>query len=497
LTGNDLDYRESTSGKAQLLWTPTANWEARVIVNAERARDGDYALSDLGGLRQAPHETARDLEGRTDRDIFSTSILTRREGARFALSTTTGIVRWKTQDVTDLDYTPLPLIRRDNAEETVQFTQEVRLASAPSASISLADRVALGWQVGGFVFTQNYEQLALNDFAPFVLPFVDFPVRQISPDADLDDFGASLYGQGTFTVNDRLDLIAGARFDHESKTAVLESGFDPIIAPPAVVDTEESFSNISPQFAAAYRFGPAQTVYASAARGFKAGGFNPTSPAGSEAYGEELAWHVEGGMKTSGMNGRLRFNAAVFWIDWQDLQLNLPNPQSPTQFYIANVGGASSRGVEFEVNARAAQGVDLFGSFGYTNARFSDGTLSSGVDVSDNRIPNTPNYTAAFGAHLSRTLTAETTVYGQADVTFFGDFKYDDMNLAGQDAYSLTSLRAGARWNRLFVEGWVRNAFDTFYIPVALQYDPRLAPSGFLGESGRPRTFGVTGGFRF
>ena len=497
VTGNDLDYRESTSGKAQLLWTPTASWEARVIVNAERARDGDYALSDLGGLRQNAYETSRDFEGRTDRDIFSTSILTRREGTRFALSTTTGIVRWKTQDVTDLDYTPLPLIRRDNTEETMQFTQEVRLASAPAASVKLADRVSLGWQVGGFLFTQNYEQLALNDFSPFVLPFIDFPVRQISPDADLDDVGASLYGQGTFTVNGRLDLIAGARFDHENKKALLESGFDPIIAPPVVVDTEESFSNVSPQFGAAYRLSPARTVYASAARGFKAGGFNPASPAGSEAYGEELAWHVEGGVKTSGLNGRVRVNAAVFWIDWQDLQLNLPDPASPTQFYIANVGGASSRGVEFEVNARATPGVDLFGSFGYTNARFAEGTFSSGADVSDHRIPNTPNYTAMFGAHLSRALTSETTLYGQADVSVFGDFKYDDMNFAGQDAYSLTNLRAGARWNRLFVEGWIRNAFDTFYIPVALQYDPALAPSGFLGESGRPRTFGLTGGFRF
>jgi outer membrane receptor for ferric coprogen and ferric-rhodotorulic acid len=206
---------------------------------------------------------------------------------------------------------------------------------------------------------------------------------------------------------------------------------------------------------------------------------------------------VEGGVKTTVMNGRVRFNAAVFWIDWQDLQLNLPDPASPISFYISNVGEASSRGVEFEVNARAAQGVDVFGSFGYTNARFADGTFSSGMDVSDNRIPNTPNYTAVVGTYLSRALTSETTLYGQADITFFGDFKYDDTNFAGQDAYSLTNLRAGARWNRLFVEGWIRNAFDTFYVPVALQYDPSLAPSGFLGESGRPRTFGITGGFRF
>ena len=35
ITGNDLDYREATSGKAQLLWTPAANWETRFILSGE------------------------------------------------------------------------------------------------------------------------------------------------------------------------------------------------------------------------------------------------------------------------------------------------------------------------------------------------------------------------------------------------------------------------------------------------------------------------------
>ena len=60
--------------------------------------------------------------------------------------------------------------------------------------------------------------------------------------------------------------------------------------------------------------------------GYKAGGFNPASPAGSEAYGEEHTWHVEGGVKTLWASGRVSANAAVFYIDWDDLQLNLPNP---------------------------------------------------------------------------------------------------------------------------------------------------------------------------
>ena len=81
--------------------------------------------------------------------------------------------------------------------------------------------------------------------------------------------------------------------------------------------------------------------------------------------------------------GRVIANAAVFFIDWDDLQLNLPNPFVPAQFYIANVGGARSRGVEFEVSARPQAGLDVFGSLGYTSATFKDGTVSSGLDVTE------------------------------------------------------------------------------------------------------------------
>ena len=496
LTGNDLDYRDATSGKAQLLWTPAGNWETRFIFSGERARDGDYALSDVAGLRADPYHTARDFEGHTDRDIVSGTVLARHAGARMVLSTTTGFVRWKTVDATDLDYLPLPLVQRENTEEAFQFTQEVRLASSAAAPVKVGDRASLGWQAGAFLFTQNYEQLAINSYSPFVLSeFIAFPVAQTTPDADLDDLGVSVYGQGTLTVREKLDLTAGARFDRESKDALLNTSFSPPIAAPVTVDQDQTFSTVSPQFSAAYRFRPNATAYASVARGFKAGGYNPASPQGLEAYDEEFAWHVEGGIKSSAMNGRVRFAAAAFAIDWRALQLNLPNLQSPGQFFIANVGSASSRGFEVEVNARADRGVDLFGSFGYTRARFGSHTEFEGGDLSDNHIPNTPDYTAAFGANLVRDLSSAATLYGHAEMVFYGAFKYDDANLAGQDAYSLANFRAGVRGKYLFGEGWIRNAFDTFYIPVAFAFPG--AQSGFLGESGRPRTFGFTAGVRF
>ncbi|HEY1306239.1 MAG TPA: TonB-dependent receptor [Vicinamibacterales bacterium] len=497
VTGNDIDSRSAFSAKGQVLWTPNRTWETRVIVTGERARDGDYALSDLGGLRLNPFHASHDYEGFTHRDIFGTTILNRREGSKVSLSSTTGFLKWKTEDSTDLDYTPLPLLRRNNAEESFQFTEEFRLASAAKAPVQLSKSVPLKWQAGVFVFTQNYDQNAVNSFSPFVLsPFVAFPVNQTSPQASLDDVGLGLYGQGTATVGSRLDLTAGVRFDTEQRDANLSTFYAPAIAPPVNVVTDKRFSDVSPQFAASYRLQPTKMVYASVARGFKAGGFNPTSPIGSEAYGEEHTWNLEGGLKTTWSGGRVTTNASVFRIDWADLQLNLPDPSVPGQFFIANVGNATSSGVEFEVNARVHSSVDVFTAVGYTHARFDEGSFSSGAAVGGNKIPNTPDYTTTIGAQLTHPLKPGISLYARGEATFYGAFKYDDFNTQGQDAYSLADFRGGARGRYLFAEAWIRNAFDTKYIPVAFAYGA-LAPSGFIGEMGRPRTFGVNAGVSF
>jgi iron complex outermembrane receptor protein len=493
VTGNDIDSRSAFSAKAQFLWQPTSEWEGRVIFTGERARDGDYSLYDVGSLRETPYHAAHDFEGHVDRDIVGTTILARRVGGPITFSSTTGFLNWKTQDVTDLDYTPLPILTRDNTEEDFQFTQEVRFASADGSPIRLADRAQLRWQAGAFLFTQAYEQDAINSFSPFVI--APFPVTQHSPQSNLDDFGLGFFGQGTVTLNDRLDLIGSARFDYENKSAAIEEFFDPLIAPPTQLDTEESFSNVSPQFAAAYRFQPDKTVYGTVGRGYKAGGFNAAAPTGAEAYGEEHTWHLEGGLKTLWANGRVSTNAAVFYIDWNDLQLNVPNPNSPTQFYITNVGGAASKGVEFELGARAAPGVDLFAAFGYTHARFSDGSASGGLDVSGNKVPNTPDYTTSAGVQYSRPV-GPANLAARADVVFYGSFQYDDHNTLSQDAYSLMNFRVAASGKFLIGELLIRNAFDTKYIPVAFPY-PNFAASGFIGEMGAPRTFSVSGGVRF
>ena len=140
--------------------------------------------------------------------------------------------------------------------------------------------------------------------------------------------------------------------------------------------------------------------------------------------------------------------------------------------------------------------MELFGNAGYTSARFDDGSVSSGVDVSDNLIPNTPSYTATFGANVEHPISDAVSLVGRVETVFYGEMQYDDANTQSQDAYSLVNLRGGFRARYLFAEAWMRNAFDTRYVPVAFPYQG-FAPSGFIGEVGRPRTFGVSAGVTF
>jgi iron complex outermembrane receptor protein len=495
ITGNDLDFRDGTFAKAQFLLLPNANWETRLIYAHERNRDGDYALGDLDLIQVTPHRVARDFEGFTNRDINSVTFNVRGTGQNVAIEGNTGFVKWNTEDATDLDYSPLPLATRTNDEADRQFTQEIRVSSPANAPLALTDRLMLKWQAGVEYFNQAYEQDAVNTLSAFVLPQVPFPVVMHSPEAAIDNAGIGLFARGTLAINEKTDVTAGLRFDHEASDAVLRTFVDPEVFPANVVTAELSFSDVSPQFAVAYRVTPEYNVYASASRGYKAGGFNPAAIPGREAYGEEHAWHVEGGVKSTFAGGRAAASAALFVIDWDDLQLNVPNPFVPGQFYIFNVGAARSSGFEAEVTARPTGMLDVFASFGYTRARFADGTESMGVDVSDHKLPFTPDYTALVGAQASRGITSTINGFVRGEVVLSGEFQYDEANSRSQEAYSLVNIRAGARSKYLFGEVFVRNAFQTRYVPIAIPY--QFAQSGFIGENGRPRTFGISFGVTF
>jgi iron complex outermembrane receptor protein len=456
ITGNDLDHRSAAFGKGQLIFAPTENWDIRLILSGEHARDGDYALGDLAAIRARPFHVSRDFEGYTYRDVLAPTLLANYQGANIDFESITGVVWWKTADLTDLDYTPAPLITRQNDEKDVQFTHEFRLASSKDAPVQLGEALELKWQTGVFVFTQNYEQSAFNDFAPFVLsPFIPFPVRNLNT-AELNDFGGGIYAQTTLTAWEKLDLTAGVRGDFESKEALLNGSFNPAVAPSTASQLSSDYAKVTPHFGVGYHLTKEHLAYATVTRGYKAGGFNATAPVGSEEYKEEGSWNYGTGLKTTWFDNRVSINLAAFYTHWDSLQLNVP--LGGGAFYTANTGGAQSKGVELEIKARLMAGWDVFASAGYNDARFLNGSYDNNANtgtlqhIAGNKVPFAPDYTVNGGTQVVVPVANDVALFARADVTAYGGFAYDPVNGAGQSAYSIANLRAGVRgknWSRM------------------------------------------------
>lgn len=520
VTGHSLDDREALFGKAQLLWNPAPDWDLRLILFGERDRDGDYALGDLAAIRERPHHVAHDFEGYTHRDIIAPTLLAHHYGSQVDFDSATGLLWWKTHDLTDLDYTPIPAVTRDNSEKAFQFTEEFRLSSAKEAPLQLADELQLRWQAGFSVFTQNYDQDALNNYAPGILyqpnqygpgipPFASPANTRHAPQSSLDTWGLGAFAQATLTAWEKFDVTVGARGDYEREDADLNTFFstpDFFLGPPTHISDSRDFCEGSPQVSLAFRPTSHQTLYATVGRGYKAGGFNPISPPGYESYGEEYNWNYEVGAKTTWLEDRLSVNLALFYIDWENLQLNQPSG-APGQFYIANAGSADSKGVEVEVRARPLSGWDLFAGAAYTDARFQSGATAGHTDafgndslvgVGGNHLIYTPDFTANAGMQYSLAVCRQATLYARAEVVAYGRYFYNPANTAYQDAYALANFRAGVRGNHWYAEGWVRNAFDSQYVPIAFEFpNGAFGGSGFVGENGAPVTYGLRAGLTF
>lgn len=496
LTGNDLDHREAFFGKGQLMFQASEQFEVRLILSGESADDGDYALADLAAIRSTPYRVMRDYEGFTRRDIFAPTLLATYRGEVIEVNSISGLVCWETHDSTDLDYTPFPLVTRDNQEEAHQFTQEFRFANAKERPITFSDDLEMAWQSGVFFFTQNYQQDTANTLSPLVTS-LPFSLRNETR-GELDDMGVGLYGQVKLTAWEKLDIIAGLRLDYEDKEADLNSFTTPP-GPGPSTEYGDDFTELSPHFGLTYHITENQIAYGSVTRGFKSGGFNTTAPPANNIYSEESTWSYEIGHKAGWFDSKVETTVALFYIDWEDMQLNDIFAPAPGVFlpYIRNAGGATSKGIEFEARYRPISAWDLFGSVGYTDAEFRSGSMDNGVSVAGNRLPQTPDFTLNLGTQFAWEICEHATVYARAEATTYGNLFFDAANGASQDTYTLANFRAGVRGQHWFVEGWARNAFDETYVSTALAFTPAFAPSGYIGELGAPVTFGVRAGLSF
>jgi outer membrane receptor protein involved in Fe transport len=389
-SGRRVDERDGLFGRARMLWNLGTNSELEFAVFGENARDGGFVLSDLAGLRADPHHINQDFEGLANRDVLAPSLVYRRLGDTLDFTSVSAWQTWDVLETSDFDFSPIDGVRRRAEEEQDYAYQELRIGTAADAR-----RGEWRWLAGVSAFVSNSERQAANQFRPggagiFFPPGsegVDFN------DGQFDDTGLAVFGELSVPLGTRLELGAGLRYDREDKEIERLHTFDPGTGPIVLAQGEEdeSFDEVLPSASASFALDRATNLFARAAKGFKAGGFNLSAPAGSESFEAETAWSYELGLRRSFDDERARLGATVFLIDWQDMQLALFDATAGG--YIANAGESESRGFELEGAYRTGDWLDLDASFGWLDTEIEAFTDPFGNDTSGNELPQAPETT--------------------------------------------------------------------------------------------------------
>jgi iron complex outermembrane receptor protein len=204
-------------------------------------------------------------------------------------------------------------------------------------------------------------------------------------------------------------------------------------------DQSNTENNLSGTVKLAYRFSEEAMVYASAANGYKAGGFNlsrvtfpQTGPTGTNPLGLEPDFDThfpretvvsgEVGIKTTLFDKTLRLNAAVFYQKYTDFQLNT---FTGIQFVVTSLDKVVSKGVDVDFAwATPISGLTIAGGvtqdltniddFGGALPDFCGGPGNSCTARDNNRLSFAPLWSGAVSASyvlpLSSTLGIRTSV---------------------------------------------------------------------------------------
>ncbi len=478
-TGNEVDDRDGSFGRARVLWNPSADSELDFSIFGEHSRDGGFALSFLEdttlpgvfsvtGLKNNPHHINQDFEGRAERDVVNPALVWRVLGEELEFTSVSSWQSWDALELSDFDFTPEDVVRRRTVEEQQYFYQELRLGSGDEVKSG-----AVRWVAGASGALSDAQRSARNTFGSSVLsPFPDGSVD--ASDGDFDDFGMGIFGHVSVPLGDVFEVAGGLRYDREERS-VDSVHTSPVIIGSASIDDEETFDELLPLVNVSAHLGDAGLAYVSAARGFKAGGFNLSAPTGSEDFDAETNWTYELGYRHTFEQERSSLAGALFLVDWQDRQVSLFDPQAGG--FVDNAGDAESKGIELEGETRVVAGLDARASFGLADTEIKD---------TNKDLPQAPDTTWSVGLRYEDELPRQGTWYVRADYQNVGDFFYDDANNAG-DSYDLVNAGVGIDCGHFGFSVWCQNLFDEEYVPIAFQ-----GQLGFVGESGAPRVLGFS-----
>jgi len=216
-------------------------------------------------------------------------------------------------------------------------------------------------------------------------------------------------------------------------------------------------------------------------------------------------------------DGRVRFNGAVYKIDWDDFQMNFLDFTISNLTIVQNVGNSSTTGVEWDLTWAVTDNNTLTFSGSYNDAELTTDFWRLDSERLDGEPANAPKGTPMpyvpelqlTGIWRSDFEIASMPSFFQAAISYRGERwnDIDTLNVPARqemDAYSLTNLSAGIEKDSWSAALYVKNVFDK-RAQIDIN-DPGYGdipgldrPPGHVWNEGtnRPRSYGVSFAYRF
>ena len=304
-------------------------------------------------------------------------------------------------------------------------------------------------------------------------------IAGLGPYASDSETEYAAFGQGYWAFASGWKATVGLRYAHQTS--------DVTQVTPAEA-SHGTFNSLVPKFSLQYQHDENSPLfYVTAARGYRAGGANidtseGTDPTIRRPFNPDSIRNYELGAKATFLNGKVTVNAAGFYIDWSDVQIDRPIISiltPPTSFIVVNGSAAHSWGIEGDVYIYPAPKWTLTFGGSWINEGYDSGVITGPVGtvpLKGQSFPDTPNYTANVSLEHEFDLTAGMEGYIRGDYSLRGSSYADVPNHEWDPPYvgalgvsgtlvsgpsEIVNLRAGVRKDFWDIQVFCTNVFDT------------------------------------
>lgn len=268
-------------------------------------------------------------------------------------------------------------------------------------------------------------------------------------DTSYGDFTSkALYGDVTYPVGDSINVSAGLRYSRDTKRwryqSELSGGLYTALGIPNLILTDitagekesqaDTWSKLTSRLTIDYQRSDDLMLYASVAQGFKAGGFSA-----KRAFKDEETWSYEIGFKSTLLNGRAQLNAAAYYYDYDNLQVQVIK-NGITR--IENVSEMVGKGLEAELVVRPVANLDIISTVSLNQSEIGDHLTDLG-----SLKGNAPSYSPERSASLVVKYTldqfafADLLIQGEANYQSEQFFSIYNTNAESQAGYTLINGR--------------------------------------------------------